>query len=383
MSAEDLGRRLLREVEEDGLDEILYSLKALSHAGVSPYFGIQALDSLLPFREQGVIPQAQPHPPMEPWSSSAADRPLPDVSARNIISKGPFIEFISAGSGGGKTHLLYYMTALATLPRTHRGIVLNGKDSAVVVLDTDCRFDFQRLTEVMSHYVISQLESSFSLSQPVNGAQFSTTGKSKAIRDLIQSSLSHVHIFRPWPHTSLFSTVSSLPMYLFHSTSHASINRPLHSIILDSASAFFWQTRAEEDTTRLSESRALSTNEVYATLARQLTDLSRTFSCAIITTSWSFSSTSQTAQGAQSMRSSLPSSWSLLPTLRFGVRRIPVTPFPSATSIEDALAEKWRRASVINGGEFEAWKLGSGSGERFGFIITKAGVNMGVEREDI
>ena len=329
-----------------------------------------------------MIPQAQPQPPMEPWSSLAADRPLPDVSARNIISKGPFIEFISAGSGGGKTHLLYYMTALAILPRTYRGIMLNGKDSAVVVLDTDCRFDFQRLTEVMSHYVISQLESSFSLSQSVNGAQSSTAGKSKAIHDLIQSSLSHVHIFRPRSHASLLSTVSSLPMYLFRSTSHASINRPLHSIMLDSASAFFWQTRTEEDTARLSESRALSTNEVYAALARQLTDLSRSFSCAIITTSWSLSSTFQTAQGSQSMRSSLPSSWSLLPTLRLGVRRIPVTPFSEATSVEDALAEKGRRASAINGGKFEAWKLG-GSGERLRFIITKAGVNMGVEREVI
>ena len=82
------------------------------------------------------------------------------------------------------------------------------------------------------------------------------------------------------------------------------------------------------------------------------------------------------------MRSSLPSSWSLLPTLRFGVRRIPVTPFSEATSVEDALAEKGRRASAINGGKFEAWKLG-GSGERLRFIIMKAGVNMGVEREVI
>ena len=358
-------------------------MKALSHAGVSSYFSIQALDSLLPFRDQGVIPQAQPQPPMEPWPSSATDRPLPDVSARNIISKGPFIEFISAGSGGGKTHLLYYMATLAILPRTHQGIMLNGRDSAVVVLDTDCRFDIQRLTEVMSHYMISQLESSFPSSQPVNGAQFSTAGKPKVIHDLIQSSLSHIHIFRPWSHTSLLSTISSLPMYLFHSTSHASINRPLHSIMLDSASAFFWQTRTEEDTARLSESRAPSTNEVYTALARQLTDLSRTFSCAIITTSWSLSSISHTAQGAQSMRSGLTSSWSLLPTLRFGVGRIPVTPFPEATSIEDALAEKGRRASAINVGKFEAWKLGSCSGERLSFIITKAGVNMGVRREDI
>ena len=83
------------------------------------------------------------------------------------------------------------------------------------------------------------------------------------------------------------------------------------------------------------------------------------------------------------MRSSLPSSWSLLPTLRLGIRRIPVTPFSEATSVEDALAEKWRRGSAINGGKFEAWKLGSNSGERLGFIITKAGVNMGVEREVI
>lgn len=83
------------------------------------------------------------------------------------------------------------------------------------------------------------------------------------------------------------------------------------------------------------------------------------------------------------MRSSLTSSWSLLPTLRFGVRRIPVTPFPEATSIEDALAEKGRRASAINVGKFEAWKLGSSSGERLSFIITKAGINMGAKREDI
>ncbi|OCL10773.1 hypothetical protein AOQ84DRAFT_362106 [Glonium stellatum] len=371
MSAEDLGRRLLREVEEDGLDQILCSLKAFNYAGVPSYFGIQALDGLLSFHGQAGIAQAP------------AGRPLLNTSARNAIPKRPFVEITSAGPGQGKTHLLYYMTALAVLPRTHQGVMLHGKGSAVVVLDTDCRFDVQRLAEVMYHYVISQLGPSFSLSQPADGVQSPAARKSKIIYDLVQPSLSHVHMFRPRSHASLLSTISSLPTYLFHSTSHASINRPLHSVILDSVNAFFWQIRADESTARLSNSRVLSTNEVYAGLAQQLADASRTFSCAIVTTSWSLSSYSQTIQGVQSMRPSLPPSWPLTSTLRFGVRRVPIPPFPPATSIENALAEKRRGASALNTGTFEACKLGSESGEPFYFTITKAGVNMEVVREII
>ncbi|OCK75666.1 hypothetical protein K432DRAFT_249079, partial [Lepidopterella palustris CBS 459.81] len=365
MSAEELGRRLLGEVDMGGLDEILRSLRALRNSGPSKHFGIPELDRLLPVTEQTILPL--PQTPAEIWSSSPP-RPA-QLTSLKPAARDPVVEFISSGPGSGKTHLLYYIASLAVLPSSYANININGKQSAIVVLDADGRFDASRLAEVMTQYIKAKLDLS-SLHKPIDATPTKVTQDQNAIRGLIHSSLAHVHIFRPQSHSALLATISNLPFYLSDSTAHQSTHRPLHSIILDSASAFYWQVRAESDSP--------TANDRYAALTRQLALVARRFSCALLATSHSLASTSVTStdRGTHVLRSSLPPSWAAFPTLRLAVRRVPVAPFAAALSAEELEREREQRASIVALGRFECWNVGAVGDDGFVFRIGKSGVSI-------
>ncbi|KAF2493226.1 hypothetical protein BU16DRAFT_433758, partial [Lophium mytilinum] len=142
--------------------------------------------------------------------------------------KMPMIELISSGPGAGKTSLIYYIIAVAILPATYSSTPIGGQSSAVVVLDADNRFRVERLVEVMASYISSRLAA----------AGIPQQQKTDGMRDLIHACLAHVHIFRLQSMRSLLATLKSLPEYLESRTAHRSAHRRLHSIFLDSASAF-------------------------------------------------------------------------------------------------------------------------------------------------
>ncbi|KAK5120674.1 hypothetical protein LTR85_006032 [Meristemomyces frigidus] len=348
--AEDLGKRLLAEVEEAGLDEIFQSLRLQDESAPS-HFGIHVLDRLIQ-----AITGARP--------PTAKLKPAPP----------PIVELTSLASGGGKTHLIYCLAALAILP-----VYLNGKQACVVILDTDGSFSVPRLAEQLLNTIKQQQRTELSESDGT---------------DTIASALKHVHIFRPQSLDSTVATLDSLPSYLFDRSKHHSIDRAVGFVVLASASAFYWQHRADEDDASLLQNTdpaqaAPSKPTGYASLTIALKAASAAFSCPIILTSWHLgpapASFHSNSAEARSLRPSLPAPLSQLPMLRLIVQRVPVRKFPAGVSVEEARREAAHRQTAVEEGKFEAIVNEWGVDERtlqkvqsvgagFGFKITKDGL---------
>lgn len=312
-------------------------------------------------------------------------------SRRNFYPKEPVepvLEITSPFSADGKTSLLYYTTAQAILPIRFDGIVIDGKQSAVVFLDTDCRFDAVRLRDIAVQ-IIQDKANAQSISVDV-------LQNNKLFQDMLVESLRHVHVFRPQSSLELLTTLKGLDTYLlYNSERHTSSTRPLHSILLDSASAFYWQDRREAEILRtpgVSEEREKATASyptntttsnrtnlktrsiphLHHDIVTCLRNLQRTFSCIVIFTTWGLYRDSP-LQGRrhhqlgssypyQSHLSSaasfcpyLPGPWAQYPTCRVVVQRDPVKPFPPGLSLEEIKGDAPSRQQVVRKGLFHGW----------------------------
>lgn len=210
------------------------------------------------------------------------------------------------------------------------------------------------------------------------------------------SALKHVHIFRPQSLDSTVSTLKSLPGYLFDKSKHYSIDRPVAFIAVDSASAFYWQHRADEDDAALHQTLNAAitapTKPIgYAELTTALKAASATFSCPLILTSRHLgpapSSLHTYNAEARSLRPSLPAPLSQIPTLRLIGQRVPVRKFPAGISVEEARREAAQRQNAVEEGKFEAIMNEWGVDERtlqklqsvgagFGFRIRPSGLTV-------
>jgi hypothetical protein len=246
---------------------------------------------------------------------------------------------------------------VAILPQFHADVALDGKDSAVILLDTEGRFSISRLVEIMQGYI--------------------TTKDPEAVKtsELINKSLQHLHIFQPQTMESTLATLSSLHSYI-SKQAQASAQRPLHSIIVDSASTFYWQSRADADTVQLSllEQNATGLSPAlpnpYNLLVQSLRELSRTFSCAIVATTYAFSFTTKEA-GMPVLRT-LPAPWTTFPTVKLLLTREPVRKFARGMSVEEALKEQAGRQQVVERARFRAILVGSS--DVLFFVVQKNGV---------
>lgn len=232
----------------------------------------------------------------------------------------PVVEIASTASAAGKSQLLYYLTALAVLPETY-----GGRDAAVVYIDTDGRFDADRLRAVMRGIVHQR--------QHTN-----TTAACIDVEDLLISSLQHVHVFRPPSSASLLATLRTLHVYLLDTSRHSSSAKLLHAILLDSATAFLWQDKLRDQIARVEEigrphveiqrerreNRVFVLGGFYTELVAELKRLQGYFECAVVytVTAWVKAGTGAGADGAVGFRSSLPPPWGLFPGLRVVVRSI-------------------------------------------------------------
>lgn len=281
---------------------------------------------------------------------------------RQPLPKPTVVELCSEESGAGKTHLLYLITIIAILPSIHRDVDLNGKESAVVIIDTEGRFNVGRLVELMHHYILEKMADALDTD------------------DLINRSLEHVHVFRPQSMATMIATVSTLPTYLFNHQAHRSTSRPLHSIMIDNASTFYWQNREEEEAAKLasleqhSDPPTSATNP-YIPLTQALRSISLTFSCAIIATSHAFSTNAKEPDSPR-LRT-LPAPWSSFPSVRLLLTRQTVQKFPHGMSVEEALKEQAGRQSAVERVNYRANVIGSK--EAFKFSILKDSVVMNVD----
>jgi hypothetical protein len=201
------------------------------------------------------------------------------------------------------------------------------------------------------------------------------------IKDTVKTALQHVHILRPTSWSSLLSTLSTLPEYLFDGSRHHSIERRIHSLVLEDVDAFSWDIRASSPSS-LVASNVNSTSSL--TLASQdlvtvLLSLSTRFSASILLSSHSAATSPSTFRTPLP----LPTSWPPhVHVTRLAVRRVEVLPFAPGISVEEAQRQRDQRWDIVKRGRFECWKVGvngKGKKEGEGFVFS-VGKEVEVEK---
>ena len=241
-------------------------------------------------------------------------------------------------------------------------------------MDNDNRFSVPRLVQIMRYIVSRKLD--IAKTSMESEDHFPT---SEDTNNAIEAALSHVHIFRPQSMESLLATITNLRNYLFDPAAQYSTHRRIVSIILSSASAFYWQDRCDTDTAAALSAASASTTinprprSGYIQLAASLRSISAELSCPVIYTTWT---TSTVQPGSTTIRPTLPNPWPALPTLRLVVQRRPVRKLPGAVSAEEALKDRSDRSAAVAQGWFDVFVNGYGSED------WTDGVREGLKRMD-
>lgn len=323
----------------------------------------------------------------------------PDGTKKRLY---PILEISSSLSSSGKSQLLYYLTARAILPQCCGLMRVGGQDAAVVFIDTDHRFDADRLRVVARSFIQQE--------QRKNCLDAGVQPDNKDMEALLVSSLQHVHVFRPQSSSALLATLQSLYSYLLDLSQHQSSSRPLQMIVIDSVTAFIWQDRLRDEVARTEEigrsqedidyarekGRSFHLADLYAELANGLKQLQNRFQCAIVYTSVvSGGRAVPDLYGSEvqvsSLRPALPAPWGILPTLRVIVHRSSVRPFPSSMALRAAVKDAPSRQNVVRQGKIsvcvntwgcDEWPrrivevIDASNGGSFSYFVCDAGVEI-------
>ncbi|KAJ5377142.1 uncharacterized protein N7496_004551 [Penicillium cataractarum] len=416
--AASLGATALADVHHQGLDQILNELAAVCPTSLDqqPLVGVPVIDALLEVfmqRLPGTAIETERHlynnePPeriitedeemllnyddQADETATSGESPAqadPEPSSNVLFSSSvprhkrarPVVEISSSLSGAGKTQLLYYMTARAILPRTYGGVSIGGLEAAVVWMDADDRFDVYRLRNV-AEGILRQARESVDDETSDQQTGLCSDGQ---LTEILTSSLQHVHVFRPQSSSALLATLCTLDKYLYDLSRHHSASRPLHMLVIDSATAFFWQDKLRDEVARTEEigrprpesdqkremKQIFNLSDLYAQIVNELKRLQGRFGCAVVYTTTVSSgrlpaSTTSGQSGplgpydrppsqTPSLRPALPAPWGTFPVLRLVVHRDRVRPFPPAMSAHDARRDAPMRQSVVTQGKFSAW----------------------------
>ncbi|KAI4176237.1 MAG: hypothetical protein LQ348_006027 [Seirophora lacunosa] len=337
MSAAALGTNLLQEVKEEGLNELLHTLRSIHEDRQRHVHTGQAnIDELL-----NAFESSHRH---------HLGRDLTSVQHNTVRhQRRPVLELIGATPCSGKTQLLYHLVGLSLLPKNYEDVSLGGNGAVVILFDLRTRFSVLRLKEVMFTHVQSQCEKS------------SETFSRDAVVSMVRNSLDHLHVFRPQTSLSLLVTLSNLQRYLFSTASHVSANRSVGSIILHDVDAFLWQDRLEDAEEQTHGSTAPQNAGLLSSRFRDMVThvrrIQTIFSCLVIATSSALSTTSHTRIEGHTvpvLKSHLPNSWRSFVTVRLIVQRDSVRKFPLGISAEEAAAEADQRREAVEKSIFSA-----------------------------
>jgi Rad51 len=315
-----------------------------------PTLGIPPLDRLL--EVFCALAQSQP----EIWLGRSNEHvggdgddgsPAPDLPGLQFHParwKPVVLELTSLMAAAGKTSLLYYCAAAAVLSRDH-----GGQGTAVVWFDTDGRFSATRLREVVLGIIGS--------SETADEEEVEEEGK----ESLVQEALAHVHVFRPHSSRQLIDTLDYLPSYLLDGAAHSSMYRRLSLLILDSATAFYWQDRYASETARFEHpAQPRDRPSRAAEVITRLKQVQKEFDCAIAySTSSPFKATNRAtlpsaanSNAPREMKSA--SVWTRFATLTLSLSRVDVPRFPLHLSLEECLRDREKRQDVVARGKFVA-----------------------------
>jgi len=306
------------------------------------------------------------------------------------------LELVSNSAAAGKTQLLYLLIASVLLPPSPVSFDTRQNTppkpaGAVVVIDTDNRFEVERLAQIVS----SRHSAASTTSDNAGDNQYP---------HIVLHALQHVHILRPQSLASFLATLQQLPEYLLGLKQHSSPHRPLSLLVIDSMTAFYWTERSEQEMTHLSsdghERHQQYDRNPYSDVVSAIKHLQLTFGCPIVATSWSLSdskanpsgSSMVTANPPPSARPLLPGVWNSCVTARLLVFRESVRKFPPGLSTEHAERDRGQRQEVVNRSRFradvdwwgsEGWPEALKEGLRkdaslraFGFVIQEEGASI-------
>ncbi|OCT52882.1 DNA-repair protein XRCC2 [Cladophialophora carrionii] len=434
MAAEHYGARLLEDVQEESLEKFLADLRHITCPRPRAVFGVPQLDKLLEAvrypAEKTTTPQRPAWQSPEHHDSEGEGQQDTDISLHGryveaaavpskaqarVKPKPATIELTSQTSASGKTALLSYLAAVSVLPR-HAG----GKESVVVYIDADGRLSARRLKQIMYHYICEQRQqqqqkSNQQFNNPGNNTSLSPSipAEAKVSLDLdvnttIQEALHHVHVFRPQSSSQVLSILSNLEAYLLDTSGRQSMctHRPLGLVIIDPATAFYWQDRFDRAMARLETVPGQGTqgqrpSSMTFRIIERLKTLQTRFECAVLfsTTvvslahpSGSDAPASVTPAGAGVGAGAGPaddgrsmSPWTGYATLTLALARMPVARFTPKMGMDECVSVRERRFEAVRQGRFTAvvQHMKAVEGGRtagvagFRFSITEQGVEVG------
>ncbi|KAK5456887.1 hypothetical protein LTS15_004667 [Exophiala xenobiotica] len=397
MSAGQYGARLLDEVQEESLEQLLAEIRHTTNPWPKGVLGFPQLDALLEALRYPAQPAAEERERPE-LQSSTAQSPAPDdhdphqadhdgdddsplrrrhelyQHKHNAKPKPAAIEITSRKSSSGKTTLCYHLAALSSLPKSH-----GGRESMVIYIDTDGRFSATRLFQILVHYLSSHNHTN----NDILPGTTSTLSQDAAVQATAREAMNHILTFRPQSSSQLLSLLDSLPTFLLDRTRHSSIYRPLGLIILDPTTSFYWQDRFDRDMARLqSKSPGLGLGLVdsasplpsrTARIIERLKALQARFECAVVfsTTAPPPASTTSHApppqvQGQEQMQMqthitpSAPhqgpgiSPWTAYATLTMTLSRTRAPQFAPQMSMDECVRDAEKRFDAVKNARFVA-----------------------------
>lgn len=307
------------------------------------YTGVECVDRLIALFHATKLDQHVTSPQLD-----LARLPL----AVSVKQKPPCVEIASPEGGDGKTHLLYYLITIAILPVSIGGLHLGGLQSAVLYVDCDGDFSITRLITIIKHHVTTCIRNS------QREGLSSVTPSAADLTMTIEHALHHLHIFSPQSMAALVKTVDSIPTYVYNAGRHVSMHRRVHSVMLDSATAFHWADRSDTDTANIPSSVEEAGQRMrpkaesgYPKLRSSLSSLSQELACPIIYTTGNLFHKTLSGQ-TRALPSSLPKSWLSFPTLRLIMKRNEIRGFPMAISAEEAARDAKDRNEAVAQGSF-------------------------------
>ena len=135
------------------------------------------------------------------------------------LKPGDVIEFCGT-EGTGKSEILLNITAHCVLPK----LLQVGKESEVIYISTDHKFDLQRLTTLIEGHVLQRQGSNHCQEESASTAEY---------KEQVLSCLSRVHVVHCSTSADLTITLQYLKTFLHN---HSRVC----AVMLDNVAAFFW-----------------------------------------------------------------------------------------------------------------------------------------------
>ena len=226
-----------------------------------------------------------------PSGHSSSERVLDETffSTSNPLCRGDVAE-IQGPSGSGKSHLVYHLVSTCVLPPVHQTVQLGGWGKVAIVFDCDGTYDLRRFRDLLEFRCTSSLRSE-NFDEHRIGA--------RTLEQLIDDSLSRLHIFRPDSSIQLAASLLHLPEHV--ATEPSLRHAEMALLVVDSVSAFYWADRlTAEHLRQAGQHYAPGSLNPFAHVVTALERVKALYAPAIVLTNWALTSAAPLTDGAAS-----------------------------------------------------------------------------------